>query len=94
MGQRANLVIVRPDGYELFYSHWCANTLPRDLFWGPEHAERFIRMQRPAGHDEWLDTIWAEGGAAFAPFLLRDDRLPIDAATRRAILAQALAQID
>lgn len=64
MGQRANLVIVGPRGYELYYSHWCANTLPQDLFWGPEHGERFVRMQRLVNDEEgWLDTVWAEGGA-------------------------------
>ena len=63
MGHRANLVIVGPQGFELYYSHWCANGLPRDLFWGPDHAEAFIRMQRRVANDDWLDTGWAEGGA-------------------------------
>ena len=63
MGQRANLAIVGPHGFDLYYSHWCANTLPRDLFWGPDHAEAFIRLQRPAGNEDLLDTVWAEGGA-------------------------------
>ncbi|MDF1742288.1 MAG: hypothetical protein P1V19_01245 [Gimesia sp.] len=64
MGQRANLAIGNASGYELFYSHWCANTLPRDLFWGSEHAIEFISQQRAvAVKDGWLDTIWAEGGA-------------------------------
>ena len=64
MGQRANLVLGNAGGYELFYSHWCANTLPRDLFWGAEHAMDFVLKQRAVTADEgWLDTIWAEGGA-------------------------------
>jgi hypothetical protein len=63
MGQRANLVIVEADRFDLYYSHWCANTLPRDLFWGPAHAEQFIRIQRQLNNDDWLDTVWAEGGA-------------------------------
>lgn len=46
MGQRPNLILVEGREYRLFYSHWCANTLPRDLFWGPEHAAAFIRIQR------------------------------------------------
>jgi hypothetical protein len=61
MGQRANLIVVEGGDYQLFYGHWCANTLPRDLFWGPEHALAFIRIQRPV--DDWLDDVWAEGGA-------------------------------
>lgn len=63
MGQRANLILVEAGKYQLFYSHWCANTLPRDLFWGPDHAQAFIRIQRPVGDSGWLDDVWAEGGA-------------------------------
>ena len=64
MGQRANLAIGNASGYELYYSHWCANTLPRDLFWGSEHAVNFVIQQRSvAVEDGWLDTTWAEGGA-------------------------------
>ena len=63
MGQRANLIIIEAQNYQLFYSHWCANTIPRDLFWGPDHALRFIRIQREVEKTDWLDTVWAEGGA-------------------------------
>ena len=68
MGQRANLAIGNANGYDLFYSHWCANTLPRDLFWGPSHALDFVSQQRRVDKENgWLDTIWAEGGAAIDP---------------------------
>ncbi len=68
MGQRANLAIGNARGYDLFYSHWCANTLPRDLFWGPDHALAFVSQQRSVEpSDGWLDTIWAEGGAVIDP---------------------------
>ena len=63
MGQRANLILVERRKYQLFYSHWCANTLPRDLFWGPEHSVAFIRVQRAVDDSGWLDDVWAEGGA-------------------------------
>jgi len=62
MGQRANLVVRQGGKLELFYSHWCANRLPTDLFWGPDHALAFIRVQRRVGEMDWLDEIWAEGG--------------------------------
>ncbi|QHW33745.1 hypothetical protein GZH47_25055 [Paenibacillus rhizovicinus] len=62
MGQRANLVIVKKDGYDLYYNHWCANTLPESLFWGPEHAIAFIERQTKVDETGWLDDIWAEGG--------------------------------
>jgi hypothetical protein len=57
------LLIVEEGQYELFYSHWCANTLTRDLFWGPEHAVQFVRMQRQVDESGWLDEVWAEGAA-------------------------------
>jgi hypothetical protein len=64
MGQRANFVVVEPAGYELFYSHWGANTVDRDVFFGPETTLEYFRRQRvvqpPHG---WLDEVWAEGGA-------------------------------
>ena len=63
MGHRANLIVVQYGKYELFYSHWAANTLTHDLFWSPEFATAFIRMQRKVDESYWLDEVWAEGGA-------------------------------
>lgn len=63
MGQRANLIIVQHGKYELFYTHWAANTLTSDLFWSPEFATAFIQMQRKVDESGWLDDVWAEGGA-------------------------------
>lgn len=64
MGQRANLIVRATEGDELYYSHWRANTLDSDLFWGPEAATAFARAQRSVDEGaEWLDEIWAEGGA-------------------------------
>jgi len=64
VGQRANLILTHSDGkYDLYYNHWCANTLPVHLFWGPEYAEEFIREQSPVDESGWLNDIWAEGGA-------------------------------
>lgn len=63
MGQRANLVIVENKQYKIFYSHWCANSLDKDLFWGVEHSLAFIRLQDEVDESGWLDEVWAEGGA-------------------------------
>ncbi len=63
MGQRANLLIVRNQSYELYYSHWCAYTLPVSLFWGEQYAIRFIELQKQVDESGWLDDKWAEGGA-------------------------------
>jgi hypothetical protein len=61
MGQRANLILLQNRQYRIYYTHWRANTLDRDLFWGPDHATLFARVQKPT--DDWLDEVWAEGGA-------------------------------
>lgn len=64
MGERANYVIKQGERVHLYYSHWGAQTITRDLFWGPEHARRFIRVQESVSNsDGWLDLAWAEGGA-------------------------------
>lgn len=64
MGQRCNLVIVQDGRSELYYSHWGANSLDRDLFWGPEASLAHIRAQvSEAEGAAWLDDKWAEGGA-------------------------------
>jgi hypothetical protein len=72
--QRANLVVVEGGACQLFSSHWCANTLPRDLFGGPEHALAFIRRRRAADESMRLDDARAEDGALLdidrKPFLL------------------------
>lgn len=54
-------MIVENGAFDLWYSHWSANSLDRDLFWGPDWALPFIRRQEPA--EEWLDDIWCEGAA-------------------------------
>lgn len=64
MGQRANLILVENGSYRLFYDHWCANTMERDLFWGPQHAREFILAHKECeiNDQNWLDEKWAEGG--------------------------------
>lgn len=64
MGQRATLFVVAEAGTELYYSHWRANTLDRDLFWGPEVATAFARAQRSEAEGaSLLDDVWCEGAA-------------------------------
>ncbi|HIB65295.1 MAG TPA: hypothetical protein EYO33_09335 [Phycisphaerales bacterium] len=61
MGHRANYIVIENGRESLYYSHWGANVVERDLFWGPEESLRFIRTQRKT--DDWLDEVWCEGGA-------------------------------
>ncbi len=62
MGQRANLVLADEKDYQLFYCHWCANSLTQSVFWGPQTTIAFIQQQRSVPKTEWLDDVWAEGG--------------------------------
>jgi hypothetical protein len=65
MGHRANYAIRRDGEVELFYSHWGGLTVPNDFFWGPDHAEAFVRSHRHSDPEsEWLDDVWGEGGVA------------------------------
>jgi len=64
MGQRANLFVIEDGRCELYYSHWAANRLDCELFWGPAIATAFARRQRSESEGaELLDEVWAEGGA-------------------------------
>lgn len=63
MGQRANLIIVEGGQYELYYDHWCANSLDAYLFWSADQAIAFFRSHEQQEPDWWLDNIWCEGGA-------------------------------
>ena len=92
MGHRANLLITRTGGYDLYYSHWCANTLDSTLFWGPEAALAFVRRQRSRAEGAgWLDDVWAEGGAARDPqrrvlLWVGGEDIAVDAPLRRVLL--------
>ena len=61
MGQRANLIIVENGRYELYYDHWCANSLDSYLFWGVYETVSFIREHDKSGSEYWLDDVWCEG---------------------------------
>ena len=60
MGSRANFVIADWDGWRLRYSHWAASGIASIVAPGPSAALRFIDAQADG---EWLDDVWAEGGA-------------------------------
>lgn len=62
MGQRANLVLTDEKDYQLFYCHWCANSITQNVFWGPQSTIAYIQQQRSVPKTEWLDDVWAEGG--------------------------------
>jgi hypothetical protein len=91
MGQRANLIVTQQGLTEVFYTHWRANTLPCDLFWGPTYSTAFARSQKKVDVSELLDEVWAEGGAVIdldRKFLLLfgGEDLCYDLSTRRLFL--------
>jgi hypothetical protein len=91
MGQRANILTIAEGARQLYYSHWCANTMFRDLFWGSQAAISFASRQRRVDPDDWLDSVWAEGGAVIDAdskvllFFGGDDEL-VDIPLRRVML--------
>lgn len=91
MGQRANYVIVEEGGFSLYYSHWGACTMERDIVWGPEPTLAFIRAQRRVPNDQWLDDVWGEAGALVDPharllLFFSSEDMSSEAAHRRAML--------
>lgn len=60
MGNRANIVLVDHDGWQLRYSHWGGCRLLDALLAGPELATRYILAQQTS--DFWTDELWSDGG--------------------------------
>ncbi|MHA7132932.1 hypothetical protein [Oerskovia turbata] len=67
MGSRANFVVVSDAGVELYYDHWGAQGLTYDLVLDGERESlariRSMRPQDATAPMNWLDDVWAEGGA-------------------------------
>lgn len=60
MGNRANLVLVDQEGWQLRYSHWGGWRLLDALAGGPDMAKRYVLAQEAV--DFWTDELWADGG--------------------------------
>lgn len=60
MGNRANIVLVNDDGWQLRYAHWAGCRMLDALLAGPELAARYIRAQQTS--EFWTDELWADGG--------------------------------
>ncbi|MEB3983560.1 hypothetical protein OQ968_20115 [Mycobacterium sp. 663a-19] len=90
MGNRANLVIVKDQDWQLYYSHWAGCRILDALIGGPELALRYIQSLRRCGKDEWTDPLWADGGAVVdldrRRLLFFGDELMVDMAERRAVM--------
>lgn len=60
MGNRANIVLIDRDGWQLRYSHWAGWRMLDALIGGPAMAERYVRAQQDG--EFWTDELWADGG--------------------------------
>lgn len=60
MGNRANIVLVDHEGWQLRYSHWAGCRLLDALLAGPELATRYILAQQTS--EFWTDELWSDGG--------------------------------
>ncbi|MBN9381925.1 MAG: hypothetical protein J0H74_14245 [Chitinophagaceae bacterium] len=59
MGQRANYIIKEGNAITLYYNHWRANAIARDLYLGEERFVAFAKDCQPA--EELLEEAWIEG---------------------------------
>lgn len=59
MGQRANYIIKQDGAITLYYNHWRANAISRDLYLGEERFVAFVKDCQPA--EALLEEVWIEG---------------------------------
>ncbi len=63
VGNRANFVIVKDQEWQLYYSHWAGYRILDALIGGPQLALRYTKSLRQCAKDQWVDQLWADGGA-------------------------------
>lgn len=91
MGNRANFVIVKDDGWQLYYSHWAGCRMLDALIGGPKLALRYARSLRRCASDDWVHPLWADGGAVVdldrRRLLFFGDELMVEMPQRRALMS-------
>lgn len=91
MGNRANFVVVENQDWQLYHSQWAGCRILDALIGGPELALRYARALRPRTKNEWIDPLWADGGAVVdrdrRQLLFFGDELMVDMVQRRAVLS-------
>jgi hypothetical protein len=90
MGNRANFVVVQYQDWQLYYSHWAGFRILDALIGGPELALRYAQSLRQCAKDQWVDPLWADGGAIVdldrRRVLIFGDELMVDMDERRALM--------
>jgi hypothetical protein len=91
MGNRANFVIVKDQDWQLYYSHWAGCRTLDALIGGPKLALRYAQSLRQCAKDQWVDPVWADGGALVdfdrRRLLLFGDELMVEMPERRALMS-------
>jgi hypothetical protein len=91
MGNRANFVIVKDQDWQLYYSHWAGCRILDGLIGGPALALRYAQSLRRCAKDQWVDPMWADGGAVVdldrRRVLFFGDELMLEMAERRALMS-------
>jgi hypothetical protein len=91
MGNRANIVIVKEQDWQLYYSHWAGGRILDALIGGPELALRYAQSLRQSPKDQWVDQLWADGGAVVdfdcRRVLFFGDALMVEMPERRALMS-------
>ncbi len=90
MGNRANFVVVKDQDWQLYYSHWAGSRMLDALIGGPELALRYAQSLRQCAKDQWVDPLWADGGAVVdldrRRVLFFGDELMVEMPERRAMM--------
>jgi hypothetical protein len=90
MGNRANFVVVQDQAWQLYYSHWAGCRIVDALIGGPELALRYAQSLRHCPKDQWVDPLWADGGAVVdldrRRVLFFGDELMVEMDARRALM--------
>jgi hypothetical protein len=91
VGNRANFVIVTGQDWQLYYSHWAGCRMLDALIAGPEFALRYAESLRLCAKDQWVDPLWADGGAVVdldrRRLLFFGDELMVEMPERRAMMS-------
>jgi hypothetical protein len=90
MGNRANFVVVKDQGWQLYYSHWGGCRMLDALIGGPELALRYAASLRQCAKNGWCPPTWADGGAVIdldrGRVLFFGESLMFDMNERRALM--------
>lgn len=90
MGNRANVIIVKDQQWQLYYSHWAGCRILDALIGGPDLALRYAQSLRRCAQDQWVGPLWADGGAVVdldrRRVLFFGDELMVGMQERRAVM--------